>query len=72
MPTCEDVSISLQILMVGMWRSCSRLTIVVCAVPLIPMVMMMERSIVHPSNDCRVANFVRFLAVASMGKMPLQ
>ena len=45
--------------------------IVVCIVPLIPTVMMMGGSMVHPSwvsNGCRVAYFMRFLAIASLGR----
>ena len=62
MATCENVFISLQVLMVGMRRSYSCLVIVV---PLIPVVMMMDRNIIHPdwvSNGCRVAYFASLLA----------
>ena len=75
MSICEDVSICSQILMVGMWRSCSRLMVVVCIVPLIPLVMIVRRSIVHPSwvsNGCRMAYFVSFLAVTSLRNLSLK
>ena len=67
----ENVSISLHILVLGMQRSCSCLVVVVCVVPLIPMVMMMGGNAVHPRwviNVCRGGLFHEFFGSSFSGE----
>jgi hypothetical protein len=71
----EKDSISLWILELGICRSWRSLTVVVCIVPLIPAVIIMGGSTIHPSWDksgWRMAYLSSFRLVASTGNLSLQ
>ena len=70
----EKDSISLWSLELGICRSWRSLTVVVCIMPLIPTVIIMDGSTIHPSWDrsrCSVAYLSSLLLVASARNLSL-